>query len=89
MKLFFIMMMLATPVFAHDGGHEYPGQVNTPEMSAEHYVTDYVNHGFVTCYGRAECIGTWDIDGSGTRMVVPQESQQFFRHPYDNFVTTW
>ena len=88
MKHIILAILLATPAVAHPGDHYLPN-TPAPEMSAEEYTDDYVNHGYITCYGKAECIARWDIQAAQGRLIVPRGSQGYFRHPYNNLITTW
>ena len=74
MKHLLLLILLAAPAMAHQGPHYNP-QVDAPEMGAAEYVDDYVNHGFITCYGRSECIAQWNAVGTQGRMIVPGESR--------------
>jgi hypothetical protein len=90
MKALLLVMLLALPVSAHPGHEPYfPNTLAAPEVDAEEYIHDYLNHGFITSYGRIEAIMGWDIESRQQRLVVPSESLNFYRHPYNQFVTTW
>ena len=88
MKHLILALLLSMPAHAHIGEHYHPN-APAPEVSAEQYLDDYLNHGYITCYGKTECLTQWDIKGAQGRMIVPRESQNYFRHPYHNLVTSW
>ena len=90
MKALLLTLLLALPAAAHPGHSEYfPDTLAAPEVAADEYLNDYVNHGFITGYGRPEVIYGYDIEARQNRLVVPAESLPYFQHPYNNFVTTW
>ena len=89
--LFLAVLLCASPVMAHEGNH-YNNQRTPATMSAEAYTDDYLNHGYITCYGRQECLARWEIEGMPTnppRLIVPRESLNYFQYPYNQLVTTW
>ena len=86
--LILAVLLAASPVAAHEGNHYFP-QSAAPEVDAEQYLEDYTNHGFITCYGKVDCLMRWDMTNTQGRLVVPQESLNYFRHPYNSSVTTW
>ena len=88
MKALLLTLLLMSPAMAHEGHHYFP-DTPAPEMSAETYFEDYLNHGFVTGYGRPEVIMGWDIEARHNRLIVPGESQPFFQYPYNEFVTSF
>lgn len=90
MKALLLALLLAMPAAAHPQHEPYfPDTLAAPEVAAEDYLQDYLNHGFITGYGRREVIMGWDIETRQNRLVVPAESLPYFQHPYNNFVTTW
>lgn len=90
MKAILLALLLALPAAAHPGHQEYfPDTLAAPEVDAEEYLNDYLNHGFVTGYGRPEVIMGWDIEARQQRLVVPAESLNYYQHPYNQLVTTW
>ena len=88
MKALLLSLLIMSPAMAHTGDHWFP-DTPTPEMSAEAYLEDYLNHGVVTCYGRVECLHAYDGKLFQNRLIVPGETQQFYRYPYNNFVTSY
>lgn len=90
MKALLLVMLLALPAAAHPGHQDYfPDTLAAPEVDAEEYLNDYLNHGFVTGYGRTEVIMGWDIEARQNRLVVPAESLPYYQHPYNQGATTW
>lgn len=90
MKALLLVMLLALPAAAHPGHQDYfPDTLTAPEVDAEEYLHDYLNHGFITGYGRPEVIMGWDIEARQQRLIVPAESLPYHRHPYNQLVTTW
>lgn len=89
-KFLIAMLVLSTPAVAHSQHQDYfENTLEASEVSADTYLNDYLNHGFVTGYGRPEVIMGWDITFRQNRLVVPAESMNYFKHPYNEFVTTW
>ena len=88
MKALLLSLLLMSPAMAHEGHHYYPDPPQA-EMSAEAYLDDYVNHGAVTCYGRVECLHRYSVVGYQNRLIVPGETQQLYRYPYNEFVTSY
>ena len=88
MKLLLTLLLLATPVMAHDGEHYHPNRLPAT-MSADTYIDDTVNHGPITCYGRLECQRYYNGEIRQGRMVVPNPTQHFYRYPYNEYVTVW
>ena len=86
--LILAVLLAASPVAAHEGDHYFP-QAAAPEVDAEQYLEDYANHGFITCYGKVDCLMRWDMSNAQRRLVVPGESLGYFRYPYNEAVTTW
>ena len=90
MKALLLVMLLALPAAAHPGHQDYfPDTLAAPEVDAEEYLNDYLNHGFITGYGRHEVIMGWDIEARQNRLVVPAESLPYYQHPYNQGATTW
>ena len=90
MKALLLTLLLALPAAAHTGHPEhFPDTLAAPEVAADEYLNDYVNHGYMTGYGRPEVVHGYNIQAAQNRLVVPEESLGYFRHPYNNFVTTW
>ena len=90
MKALLLVMLLALPAAAHPGHQDYfPDTLAAPEVDAEEYLNDYLNHGFITGYGRTEVIMGWDIEARQNRLVVPAESLPYYQHPYNQGATTW
>ena len=88
MKLLVALMLLAMPAMAHQEEH-YFDNPHPATISADAFVNDTVNHGYVTCYGRSNCILTYDIEAATGRMIVPNGVQHYFKYPYNQFVTVW
>ena len=88
MKLLLTLLLLTTPALAHSGEHHFE-EVHPATISSDAYLTDTVNHGYVTCYGRSNCILHYDGEVRQGRMIVPNPSQHFYRYPYNQFVTVW
>ena len=88
MKLFVALMLMAMPAMAHQGEHHFE-DVHPSTISADAFVTETVNHGYVTCYGKHNCIMQYDIEAAQGRMIVPNPTQHFYRYPYNQFVTVW
>ena len=69
--------------------YPYFPQSMAPEVSADTYINDYLNHGFVTSYGQVNNLLRWDVEVAQGRVVVPAESLNYFKHPYNQYFTTW
>ena len=90
MKALLLVLLLALPAAAHPDHEPYfPDTLAPAEVDAEEYLHDYLNHGFITGYGRPEVIMGWDIEARQQRMIVPAESLGYFRYPHNEYVTTW
>ena len=87
MKHLLIALMLATPVAAHEGFHQFPQTISGNTIDADAFVNNHVNHGQITCYGKPDCIYAYDVEARDLRMVVPVDVEPFFRFPYDRIVT--
>ena len=89
MKHLMLALLLAgAPALAHEGEHYFPNTLE-PTISADAFLTETVTHGYITCYGRSNCIGNVEVIGRQGRMVVPDPTQHFYRYPYNQFVTVW
>ena len=89
MKHLILALLLAgAPALAHDGEHHTPNPLPAT-MSVDTYLTDTVNHGPITCYGRIECQGYYNGEIEQGRMIVPNPTQHFYRYPYNEYVTVW
>ena len=90
MKLILALLLLATPAMAHEPHPEYfENTLEASEVHPDTFLNDYLNHGFVTSYGRPEVIMGWDMEVRQQRLVVPDKSLPYFQHPYNQMVTTW
>ena len=90
MKAILLALLLALPAAAHPNHEPYfPDTLTAPEVDSEEYLNDYLNHGFITGYGRTEVIMGWDIEARQQSLVVPAESLNYYQHPYNQLVTTW
>ena len=89
MKHLLLLFFLCAPVAAHEGHHHPNPQSPTPEVDAELYLNDYVDHGFITGYGREEVKMGWDMEVAQRRLVVPAEVLPFLKYPFHTSFTTW
>ena len=86
--LLLLALLVGTPAVAHETEHYFP-EVFEPTISADAFLTETVNHGYVTCYGKHQCILNYPIEVQQGRMVVPDPTQHFYRYPYNEMVTVW
>ena len=88
MKYLAAILLMAMPAMAHPEEH-YFEEVHRPSISADAFVTNTVNHGYINCYGQRNCFLTYDVDVATGRMIVPNGTQHFYRYPYSEAVTVW
>ena len=90
MKALLLVLLLALPAAAHPTHVDhFPNTLEASEVDSDAFLQEYVNHGFITGYGRPEVIYGYDVVIREGRLVVPTDAQRFFKYPYNEMVTSW
>lgn len=90
MKALLLALLLALPAAAHPSHDNYfPNTLEASEVDTNAYINNFLNHGLVTAYGYPEVMYAYDIEAREYRLVVPAETLEYYRFPYNELVTTW
>lgn len=60
-----------------------------PTISADAFINDTLNNGFITSYGYPEVTNSYDFTVRQNRMVVPGSTVNYYKYPYNQFVISW
>jgi hypothetical protein len=63
--------------------------VHEPTISADAFINDTLNRGYIQSYGYPEVTYAYDYTIRQNRMVVPGSTVNYYSFPYNNMVTTW